>query len=147
VKRETGKNKPSVTARAKASGAGKAQSEDRRLARLTKICLALPEATRQISGNHAGFLVRKKTFAYFLNDHHGDGIVAVTGKVLPGDNKALVASQPDRFYLPAYIGPKGWVALRLDAGPVDWDEVSELIATSYRQVAPKRLAALVADPT
>jgi predicted DNA-binding protein (MmcQ/YjbR family) len=96
-------------------------------------------------GDHAGFLVRKKTFAYFLNNHHGDGIVAVTGKVLSGDNKALVAAQPGRFYLPAYIGPKGWVALRLDVGAVDWDEVAELVATSYRLVAPQRLAALVPD--
>jgi len=105
----------------------------------------LPEATRQTLGHHAGFLVRKKTFAYYLNDHHGDGIIAVTGKVLPGDNKALVEAQPDRFYLPAYIGPRGWVALRLDVGAVDWDEVAELVATSYRLVAPKRLAAMLAE--
>ena len=123
----------------------KNSAEDRRLARLTKICLALPEAARQLSGHHAGFTVRKKTFAYYLKNHHGDGIVAVTAKVLPGDNKALIAAQPDRFYMPAYIGPKGWVALRLDLGAVDWDEVAELVATSYRLVAPKRLAALVAE--
>jgi predicted DNA-binding protein (MmcQ/YjbR family) len=121
----------------------KPAKEDRRLVRLTKICLALPEATMYRHGQHAGFLVRKRTFAYFLNDHHGDGIVAVTGKVLPGDNKALVAAQPERFYLPAYLAPNGWVALRLDVGKVDWEEVSELIGCSYRLVAPKRLAALV----
>lgn len=123
----------------------KTAKEDRRLVRLTKICLALPEATTYRHGSHAGFLVRKRTFAYFLNDHHGDGIVAVTGKVLPGDNKALVAAQPDRFYLPAYLAPNGWVALRLDMGEVDWEEVSELIVCSYRLVAPKRLAALVKE--
>jgi len=117
--------------------------EDRRLVRLTKICLALPEATTHRQGSHAGFLVRKRTFAYFLNDHHGDGIVAVTGKMLPGDNKALAAAQPERFYLPAYLAPNGWVALRLDVGAVDWDEVSELVTCSYRLVAPKRLAALL----
>jgi predicted DNA-binding protein (MmcQ/YjbR family) len=121
----------------------KPAKEDRRLVRLTKICMALPEATTYRHGSHAGFLVRKRTFAYFLNDHHGDGIVAVTGKVLPGDNKALAAAQPQRFYLPAYLAPNGWVALRLDVGEVDWDEVSELIACSYRLVAPKRLAGLV----
>jgi predicted DNA-binding protein (MmcQ/YjbR family) len=115
--------------------------EDRRLNRLTKICLALPEATMCRQGSHAGFLVRKRTFAYFLNDHHGDGIVAVTCKVLPGENKALATAQPGRFYLPAYIGPRGWLALRLDVGEVDWDEVAELVACSYRLVAPKRLAA------
>ena len=120
-------------------------SEDRRLARLTKICLALPETTRECCGQHADFHVRKKTFAYFLNDHHGDGMVAVACKVLPGDNAALAAANPERFYLPAYIGPKGWVALRLDVGHVDWEEVAELVGTSYRLVAPKRLAALISD--
>jgi hypothetical protein len=119
----------------------KASAEDRRLIRLTKICLALPEASREYHGRHAAFRVRKKTFAYFLNDHHGDGIVAVTCKVLPGDNTALIAANPARFYMPAYIGPKGWVALRLDQGDIDWDEVSELVTGSYRMVAPKRLAA------
>lgn len=121
----------------------KHSAEEGRLVRLTKICLALPEAIRQYNGQHAGFLVRKRTFAYYLNDHHGDGIVAVTCKVLPGDNVALAAAQPARFYLPAYIGPKGWVALRLDVGDVDWDEVGQLVVGSYQLVAPKRLAALV----
>jgi predicted DNA-binding protein (MmcQ/YjbR family) len=121
----------------------KSSTTDRRLDRLTRICLALPEAIREISGQHASFLVRKRVFAYFLNDHHGDGIVSVTGKVLPGDNAALAFAQPDRFYLPAYIGPRGWVALRLDVGTVDWDEVAELVTGSYQLVAPKRLAALV----
>lgn len=80
--------------------------EDPRLIRLTKICLALPEATRNFTGQHAGFLVRKKTFTWFLNDHHGDGTVAVVCKVAPGDNARLAASQPARFYMPAYVAPK-----------------------------------------
>jgi hypothetical protein len=90
--------------------------EDRLLTRVSKICLALPEATRQELGSHASFLIRKRTFAYFLNDHHRDGIVSVACKVLAGDNSALAAAQPGRFYLPADIGPRGWVALRLDIG-------------------------------
>lgn len=118
----------------------KRSAEDSRLARLTEIALALPEATRQIYGSHAQFLVRKKTFAYFLDNHHGDGIVAVTCKVLPGDNKALVEAQPARFYLPDYLASKGWVALRLDLGKVDWGEVRELLSGSYALIAPKRLA-------
>lgn len=100
----------------------KASAEDRRLVRLTKIYLALPEAARDYNGQHADFKVRKKTFAYFLNDHHGDGIVAVTCKVLPGNHKVL------------------------DCGEIDWDEVSELVIGSYRLVAPKGLAARVAQP-
>ncbi len=117
--------------------------EDSRLTRLTKICLALPEAARRDSGSHAPFLVRKSTFAYFLNDHHGDGIVSVACKALPGDNAALAAAQPARFYLPSYIGPRGWIALRLDSGEVDWDEVAELVVGSYRLIAPKKLVTLV----
>ncbi|HYL95958.1 MAG TPA: MmcQ/YjbR family DNA-binding protein [Terriglobales bacterium] len=122
----------------------KRSAKDPRLRRLTEIALTFPETTRQIYGSHAQFLVRKKTFAYFLDNHHGDGIVAVTCKVLPGDNKALVEAQPRRFYLPAYIGARGWVALRLDVGKIDWEEVRELLLSSYTLVAPKRLAALVA---
>jgi hypothetical protein len=121
----------------------KAAEDDRRLARLMKICLALPEASVCRQGSHASFLVRKKTFAYFLNNHHGDGMVAAACKVLPGDNKALAAAQPERFYLPAYIASRGWVALRLDVGAADWEEVAELAMCSYRFVAPKRLAAAV----
>jgi predicted DNA-binding protein (MmcQ/YjbR family) len=118
----------------------KLSGDDRRLARLSKICLALPEATRRDMGRHASFLVRKKTFAYFMNDHHGDGIVSVACKALPGENVVLAGVQPDRFYLPSYIGPRGWVALRLDIGKTDWQEVRELVTVSYCLIAPRRLA-------
>ena len=114
-------------------------AEDPRLARLTEIALALPEATRRIYGSHAQFLVRKKTFAYFLDNHHGDGIVAVTCKVLPGDNKLLAEAQPRRFYLPDYLASRGWVGLHLDVGKVDWREVKELLGSSYGLIAPPRL--------
>src|SRR2546425_943171 len=117
-------------------------AEDIRLTRFSKLCLALPRATRQDMGRHAAFRVGKRIFAYFLDDHHGDGIVAVTCKVLRGDNTRLAAADPKRFYIPAYIGPRGWVALRLDVGKIDWDEVRELVLGGYRLVAPKRLAAL-----
>lgn len=114
--------------------------EDPRLTRLSEIALAFPEAQRQLHGSLAQFLVRKKTFAYFLDNHHGDGIVAIAGRVFPGDNKALAEAQPRRFYLPAYVGPRGWVALRLDIGKIDWEEVRELLLTSYTLSAPKKLA-------
>ncbi|HVN04769.1 MAG TPA: MmcQ/YjbR family DNA-binding protein [Bryobacteraceae bacterium] len=121
----------------------KSGGDDPRLVRFTKICLALPDASTFRQGLHAGFLVRKKTFAYFLNDHHGDGIVGISCKVLPGDNTALIAAQPGRFYMPAYVGSRGWVGLRLDGGAIDWEEVTELVHCSYRLVAPKKLAAMV----
>ena len=123
----------------------KAYTKDGRLARLMKICLALPEAIQEPAARHAAFLVRKHVFAYYLNDHHGDGIISVCCKVLPGDNEALIAAHPERFYMPAYIGPRGWVALRLDVGGLDWNEVAELVVGSYQLIAPKRLA-LLANP-
>ena len=119
--------------------------EDPRLSRLTQIALALPETTRQIYGSHAQFLVRKKTFAYLLDNHHGDGIVGVTCKVFPGENRSLVEAQPRRFYLPAYVASRGWVGLRLDRAKIDWTEVRDLLRTSYALVAPKRLAEKMAS--
>ena len=121
-------------------------SKSARLSLLSEICLALPETTRELQGDHASFRVRKKVFAYFLNNHHGDGIVSICGKALPRDNTVLVASDPAKYYLPAYIGPRGWVGLRLDIGKVDWDEVKELITGSYLQTAPRKLAALAKIP-
>ena len=122
-------------------------TEDHRLLRLTEIGLALPESTRECHGQHASFTVRKKKFAYYLDDHHGDGIVAVCFRTEPGEHEALLASDPSRFYSPAYIGPKGWVGLRLDVGEIDWEEVADFVTDSYRIAAPKRLAARVPRPS
>ena len=114
-----------------------------RLALLSQISLALPETSREDQGSHASFIIRKKVFAYYLNNHHGDGIVSVCCKVLPGDNQRLIAASPHKFYLPAYIGPRGWIGLRLDLPTVDWAEVQELLRGSYAQIAPKKLSSLL----
>jgi hypothetical protein len=116
------------------------RNADPRLERVVAICMALPEAVRADGGGHASFTVRKKVFAYFLNDHHGDGIVSVCTRAFPGENRALIEARPRKFYSPAYIGPRGWVGLRLDRGKVDWDEVRDLVTASYLQAAPKKLA-------
>jgi hypothetical protein len=110
-----------------------------RLEKLTKICMALPGASKEAMHGHVAFKVGKKTFAYYLNDHHGDGIVSVCCKVLAGDNERLIDGNPRKFYMPAYIGPRGWVALRVDRATVDWSEVQELLRGSYEQMAPKKL--------
>jgi predicted DNA-binding protein (MmcQ/YjbR family) len=114
-----------------------------RLERLSQICLSLPRTTREDKGSHAAFSVAKKVFVYYLNNHHGDGIVGFCCKVLPGDNQQLIASNPQKFYMPAYVGPRGWVGLRLDRRSVDWTEVKELVQCSYVLCAPKRLARMV----
>jgi predicted DNA-binding protein (MmcQ/YjbR family) len=115
-------------------------SEDRRLVRLTKLCLSLPEAKRELASSHARFHVRDRTFAWYLDDHHGDGIVSVSCKMALDENREVAALDPARYYLPAYMANRGWIALRLDVGTIDWNEVRDLVTESYRFVAPRRLA-------
>src|SRR5262245_5697207 len=109
------------------------------LKKVSALALALPEAVRATQGKHADFRVRKKVFAYFLNDHHGDGIVSVCVKSALGENVDRAARQPELYYLPAYIGHRGWFGMRLDRGVVDWREVENILELSYRLVAPKSL--------
>lgn len=112
-----------------------------RLERLAEVCLALPEARREaMTDQHTAFKVRSRTFAYHLVDHHGDGRVALCCKAAPGGNQALVDAEPQRFFIPAYLGLRGWVGLDPHAAPVDWDELRGLVAESYRMVAPATLA-------
>lgn len=110
---------------------------------LRGICLALPEAVENAANEMARptFRVRDKIFAWYMDDHHGDGRVGVWCKAGRGVQQMLVAADPARFYVPPYVGPKGWIGIRLDVGEVDWDEVRELVVESYRMTAPKRLAA------
>lgn len=109
-----------------------------------RICGALPEAEVR-EGQHWALRVRGRNFAYHLVDHHGDGRVSVECKAGPGDAAALVAAEPDRFFLPPYMARHGWVGLWLDRGDVDMDEVGELLQEAYVLVAPKRLARQVAE--
>ena len=107
--------------------------------RLTKICKALPGAEHVDQGDHTIYRVRGKVFAYYLDDHHGDGIVSVCVKSERGENVDRARLDPERFYLPAYIGPRGWFGMRLDRGRVPWSEVAEIVERSYRLTAPKAL--------
>ena len=116
--------------------------DDPRRVRLREICQELPEVTIR-DGQHITFQVRNRTFAYYLDNHHGDGRVAVTCKTWPGENTALVDRDPVRYFIPAYLGPRGWVGLRLDLPDMDWDEVDDLVHESYQLIAPKRLASQV----
>jgi hypothetical protein len=120
--------------------AGRKPSRDgERRAKLLGFCEALPEI--DVSGEqHLAFRVRKRTFAYYLNDHHGDGIVSICCKADGVQQQDLVARAPERYYVPAYLGARGWVALRLDLPEVDWGEVVRLLFNAYRMQAPRRLA-------
>jgi hypothetical protein len=105
--------------------------------RLRRICLRFPEATEKSFGGHTApsFRVRDKLFVMTSEDG-----TSMTCKAPPGDQTLLVASDPDRYFVPAYVGGKGWIGIRLDPG-LDWDEISEIAEESYRMTAPKKLAA------
>ena len=108
--------------------------------RLRTLCLGLPEAQEREAWGDATFRVRDKIFAMVKS---GDGRVSVWCKAPPGSQQVLVAADPDLFFVPPYVGPKGWVGMRLDTSP-DWDDVAKLVRRSYGLVAPKRLAARLA---
>ena len=115
--------------------------------RLRRICLALPEATERAMFDHPAFRVRDRIFAMQVAT---DERPSVWCKAPPGSQAVLVGADPARFFAPPYVGPKGWIGIRLDdvadlapgLAP-DWAEVAVLIRRSYRLVAPKRLAATV----
>jgi len=105
------------------------------------ICLALPEAVEKEAWGDPTFRVRERIFAM---EKRGDGRISIWCKAPPGSQAVLVGADPDRFFVPPYVGSKGWVGMRLDNGP-DWEEVAKVIRRSYCLIAPKRLAALVAQ--
>lgn len=110
-------------------------------ARLRSICLALPEATEKEAWSDPTFRVRDKIFAM---EKRGDGRISIWCKAAPGSQAILVGADPETFFVPPYVGHKGWVGMRLDRKP-DWDEVAKVVRRSYRLTAPKKLAALVGD--
>jgi hypothetical protein len=107
--------------------------------RLVDLCTTLPEVSVE-DGQHVGFSVRGRRFAWLLDDHHGDGRLVLNCKAAPGANSALAERHPERFFLPSYLASRGWVGLLLDTGEVDWDEVHRLVLEAYLLSAPKRLA-------
>ncbi len=108
--------------------------------RLRDLCLALPEAAEKEAWGDPTFRVRGKIFAM---QKFGDGRDSLWCKAPEGSQGILVGADPERFFVPPYVGHKGWVGMRLDSNP-DWDEVATVVKRSYRLIAPKRLAALIA---
>jgi hypothetical protein len=107
----------------------------RPIARLRALCLALPEAEERETWDLPTFRVRGKIFAMAPGQGRD---LAVWCKAPPGAQQVLVGADPDRFFAPPYVGPKGWIGIRLHPAP-DWAEVAGLVHRSWRLVAPKRL--------
>ena len=108
---------------------------------LRKLCLALPETTERLShGEPTWFIRGKKTFVMYA-DHHHDDFVAFWCPAPDGAQEALVTADPERFFVPPYVGHRGWLGVRLDVGEIDWDQIADLVLDAYRTVAPKKLLA------
>lgn len=114
------------------------------IGRVRELAMALPEADEVTSHGMPCFgIVKGKKFAYFTEDHHGDGKIALLVKISGGDEQAaLIEMDEDRYYRPAYFGD-GWVGIRLDLGDTDWDAIGEWLRKSWLAVAPKKLAGLM----
>jgi hypothetical protein len=101
----------------------------------------LPEATEKEGWGDPTFRVRDRIFAM---EKRGDGRVSVWCKAAPGSQAMLVGAEPELFFVPPYVGAKGWIGMRLDPGP-DWTEVAAIVRRSYRLIAPKKLAAQLSE--
>jgi hypothetical protein len=109
------------------------------LDRVREICLALPEVTERPSHGHPTFFIRdKKTFVMYLDDHHGDGRLALWCAAPPGMQEALIAGAPEQYFRPPYVGHRGWVGVRLDRD-LSWDAIAGAIEEAYITVAPRGL--------
>ena len=119
------------------------ESEHRR-ERLIEICETLPETTYEaVVNGHVVFRIRKKNFAYYLFDHHGDGKISFCCKSKLSEQRRLIRNDAETFFVPAYVGAKGWVGIRLDLDEVDWETVTDLARQAYQLTAPRKLAVLV----
>jgi predicted DNA-binding protein (MmcQ/YjbR family) len=105
------------------------------IARLRAICLALPDTTEKVAWGEPTWRVRERLFAQLDNHHHGAEHLAVWLPAPLGEQEALVARDPARFFRPPYVGQRGWVGVRIDGRP-RWSQVAMLVAQAYRHVAP-----------
>jgi hypothetical protein len=106
--------------------------------RLRAICLALPETSEKVAWGEPTWRVKGKLFAQLDNHHHGADHLAVWLPAPLGEQESLVFLDPQRFFRPPYVGPRGWVGVRIDRSP-DWKLITSLVTQAYREVAPPRL--------
>jgi hypothetical protein len=118
---------------------------ERVLEQLREICLGLPEASERPSHGAPTFFVRqKRPFVMVMTDHHGDGRFALWCAAPDGMQKLLVEADPERFFVPPYVGHRGWLGVRLDRG-LNWDEITGIAEDAYAEVAPKKLVQALRD--
>ncbi|MCB1054764.1 MAG: MmcQ/YjbR family DNA-binding protein [Acidobacteria bacterium] len=108
------------------------------LERLRRLCLALPETNERLSHGEPTFFIRDKKVFVNYADHHHDDRLAFWCAAPDGAQELLVRQHPARFFVPPYVGHRGWLGVYLDV-PVDWDEISDLVLAAYKRVAPRTL--------
>jgi predicted DNA-binding protein (MmcQ/YjbR family) len=109
-----------------------------------EVCLWLPEAEEFVSHGSPNFRVRGKTFATYAVNHHGDGRVALWLNAASGSQELHVRAEPSYFFVPPYVGPRGWLGVVLDRG-IAWKRVAALVREAYEKVAPADLRARVGN--
>src|ERR1700675_1106706 len=120
-------------------------TRERALGRIRRICLALPETTERLSHGAPTFFVRgKRAFLMVLTDHHGDGRFAIWCAAPEGVQQLLEEADPEKFFVPPYVGHRGWLGGRLDRG-LDWNELAGIAEDAYAEVAPAKLVAAARD--
>lgn len=123
-----------------------AKAHDRQLARVRKVCAALPEVEERPSHGSPAFFVRgKKTLAMFVDDHHGDGILGIWCAAPPGVQEQMIDEDPAVFFRPPYVGHRGWIGVRLSKTVTD-AELRSILEDAFRTVAPKTLVARLDAP-
>jgi hypothetical protein len=115
----------------------KQTAADKQLAKVRACCLALPEVTEKPSHGAPTFFYKKRVFVYFLDNHHGDGRLALWCAAPPDAQAMLVDSNPDHYFVPPYVGYRGWVGVRLDRDAA-WPEIAAVIESAYQHLQAKR---------
>jgi hypothetical protein len=138
VKRQIAKKKPAVKAHAPKKTLG--VSGEEHLRRVRRICAALPGTTEKLSHGEPTFFVAKKVYAMFANNHHDDGHIAIWIPAPPGLQAALIKTEPKKFFMPPYVGVRGWVGIELEE--VGDDELGLHISEAWQLIAPKKKMAL-----
>jgi len=117
------------------------RERDRVLERVRAFCLALPETSERLRHGAPTFFVRgKRAFVMVLTDHHDDGRFAIWCAAPEGVQAMLVEADPGRFFVPPYVGHRGWLGVRLDRG-FDDDEIAGIVEDAYAIAAPAKLVA------
>ena len=108
-------------------------------AAVREVCLSFPESTEVISHGSPDFRVNGKTYATYVINHHGDGRIALWLNAPQGAQQLYVKQEPQHFFVPPYVGPRGWLGVHLDKG-ISWKTVAKLVREAYEKVAPPALA-------